>query len=603
MNAGKFAPLLGHFAKNWSTNAPDMVVSITDNELDVKEGHPLYGELVSLCKGCSTSLPFFAKDNRVVWCTIAPETDSLRQSVASLYSWVIPSFGGEEEGDGYVQPMNGKGALASAIILVSPSGYYRWSCPRDEMPNICDKLRLRHSLEAVRPARTRPPRPSLYEMRARFATALLIGDRIGAEEIIQLLDTSQLETAINTQFMRIRLWHHFREIGRIREHPDLPHLLAQPIPPRVREWINDAIGLPVEPGATADVPPPPAASPPRALDVLDETQRLLPHPVQTWLDWFILLESGNRDAAQSFLREQTNDGSLDFSANFIETISNCLDNLVIDDTVRIRERALILQGVSEILEAYVREPAFPRAALGGLYLSFLRLWCVLHAGNTAGQEHGHVLLELSSALLQLNENTEEVCQTLESWWQAKPSPSQLYFALDAIELLERELPGTEAPADLWLAAADVIIRASETLPVSDRALWRRIGKRLGFDEATILQYLPPELHEDKEEDPLASGRLNHVAIVCLRKQQAEQAAAEIHARSGAKVTVVLAMGAGAETSMACTADVVLFVWMASTHAVFRAFDDYDRLRFCYVQGTGSSSIVQTLERWTMMNAY
>jgi hypothetical protein len=39
--------------------------------------------------------------------------------------------------------------------------------------------------------------------------------------------------------------------------------------------------------------------------------------------------------------------------------------------------------------------------------------------------------------------------------------------------------------------------------------------------------------------------------------------------------------------------------LASTHALFRAFDGYDRQKFCYVQGTGASSIVRTLERWVV----
>ena len=60
--------------------------------------------------------------------------------------------------------------------------------------------------------------------------------------------------------------------------------------------------------------------------------------------------------------------------------------------------------------------------------------------------------------------------------------------------------------------------------------------------------------------------------------------------------------AGAETALACTVDVVLFVWMTSTHAVFRAFDGFDKKQFCYVQGTGASSIVRTLDRW-LLNYY
>jgi len=102
-----------------------------------------------------------------------------------------------------------------------------------------------------------------------------------------------------------------------------------------------------------------------------------------------------------------------------------------------------------------------------------------------------------------------------------------------------------------------------------------------------------------EADPLAAINLNYVAIVCLREEQAEKAAKVIRERSGAQVDVITATTAGAETTHACHADVVIFVWMASTHAVFRAFDGFDRTRFCYVQGTGSSSIVRALERWTL----
>lgn len=34
------------------------------------------------------------------------------------------------------------------------------------------------------------------------------------------------------------------------------------------------------------------------------------------------------------------------------------------------------------------------------------------------------------------------------------------------------------------------------------------------------------------------------------------------------------------------ADIVLSIWKASTDAVFRAFDGYERKRVCYVQGPG-----------------
>lgn len=601
MNAGPFSALIGQLGQNWRTNAPEFAVSITEQELEVEESHPLYGALVSLCSGRSASLPFFAKDNEVVWCTIAPDSDSLREAVSSLHAWVLPSFGGERSGDGYVQPATATGVLASAIISVSPSGYYKWRCPRNLLNRVCDKLRLRHGLEAVRPARTRPQRPSLYELRARFAATLLVGDRDSAEEIVQLLDSLQLETAINTQFIRIRMWHRFGELDRIRNHPDLPHLLAQPLPPRVRGWIDEACGatsvpVPAAPGLLVPAPVPSAPPP-------VEPPAPTPPTINTWIDWFDAVKAGRKEAAEAFLADPQPGDAGDFASSRVEALCNCLDDLVLDDALRLRERGLILGAVAELLERYVREAGFPRSNLAAFYLSLFRLWCLLHKGNSAGQEHGHVLLELASALRQLNQSPAEVCQTLEDWWKAKPAPSQLYFALDAIELLERELPDPKPAVNLWIEAADVIKRAADALPTADRDLWRRVGVRLGFDEETISQYLPPEPPEENPVDPIAAAGLQHVAIVCLREQQAKQAADEIHERSGARVTVVTDTTAGAQTAHACSADVVLFVWLASTHAVFRAFDNYDRRALCYVQGTGASSIVRSLERWTVSRSF
>lgn len=585
MNTGPFTSMLGRFGENWRANAPNLAISITGHELDLEQDHPLYGVLVSLCSGRSASLPFFVSNNEVVWCTLAPDSDSLRHAVASLNAWVLPSFGGERPGDGYIQPATATGALGSAIISVSPSGYYRWRCPRGALSQVCDKLRLRHSLEELRPARIRPPRPSLYELRARFAAALLVGDRVGAEEIIQLLDSLQLETAVNTQFMRIRLWHHFREHERIRAHPDLQSLLAQPLPTRVRAWIDEALGVEVAPPALTQATP--EAGPPTTAP-------------STWVDWFNCVKEGNKAAAEIFLQEHSEITTLDMSPSTIEPLVGNLEDLYVDDALRERERGSILQGVAELLEEFVREPGFPRASMGNFYLAVLRLWCALHAGTSIGQEHSHVLLELASAVLQLNLEPEEVLEMLEHWWEVRRTPSQLPYALDAIELLERELPQTEAISNLWLAAADVILRSPDSLAPSDRMLWRDVGARLGFDERTLAQYLPSEEAPGEVEDPLATMQLQKIAIVCLREEQAEQAAEAIRKRSAAEVTVVTATIAGAETEVARQADVVLFVWMASTHAVFRAFDGFDRKRFCYVQGTGAASIVRSLERWVLI---
>ena len=86
-----------------------------------------------------------------------------------------------------------------------------------------------------------------------------------------------------------------------------------------------------------------------------------------------------------------------------------------------------------------------------------------------------------------------------------------------------------------------------------------------------------------------------VAIVSLHERAAREAAAQIGKRTDAHIIVVTDHAAGDGTASAATADVILYVWGATKHAVYRAFDKVrDRLE--YVQGTGSASIVRALER-------
>ncbi|MCL6250825.1 hypothetical protein M3P36_07175 [Altererythrobacter sp. KTW20L] len=96
-------------------------------------------------------------------------------------------------------------------------------------------------------------------------------------------------------------------------------------------------------------------------------------------------------------------------------------------------------------------------------------------------------------------------------------------------------------------------------------------------------------------DPLLSSGFNKIAIVSLHERAAREAAAQIEKLTLANVIVVTDHAAGEGTASAASADVILFVWGATKHAAYRAFDKVrDRLE--YVQGTGSASIVRALER-------
>lgn len=585
MKVGGAVTLLKHLNPNWAGQRPSLAVEIADGEVTNVVGHTLESELEALCSGAEASFPFFLPEGTIRWCTVAPTAELLRGAISDLQSWVLPSFGWEGPGDGFILPHNAQGALATEILRLSPHGYFRWQSRTNQFRTIAMKLGHRRQLESARPPRSRPVRPSLYELRSAFSTALLLGDRSAASRAIDDIDLYQLDSAANTQFMRIRMWHHFHEFDRIVNHPDLARLRTQLLPASVSEWIREALeaGQPA-PTPPAEVVPKPLPTPPSEL------------ARENWDDWFSRVTAGDDESIQDFLRERQRKSPDTVSPTELQHLVARLEELYLDEELLRRRRELLSQGLVEFLQDFVREPNFPRVDFGDLYVAVLRVWGALHAGTGARGQESHVLLELASAALQLNRAPAEVLAVIVQWWAARKVPAQLPFLLDAIELLAREHPDQQAPANLWIEAAELVRREPERLTPSDKNLWRRVGLRIGMDESTIAEYLPQD-EAVVTQDILKTVGLEKVAIVCMRERQAADAAAAIAERSGAKVSVVSSKQAGEDTSRALKCDVVLFVWMATTHAVFRAFDGLDRRKFCYVQGTGAASIVVALERW------
>jgi hypothetical protein len=207
-----------------------------------------------------------------------------------------------------------------------------------------------------------------------------------------------------------------------------------------------------------------------------------------------------------------------------------------------------------------------------------------------------VLLELAAAALQFGRCDEaEVIALLRGRWEARPVKALLPFLLGAVELLDRM--GSEGQCEnFWILAGDLVRSDPDFFSPGERLLWRQVGARIGYDAGTLDEYVPiPE--EAASVDPIRQTALKRVAIVSLRERQAQEAAALLRERTDAKIVVVSETHPGTDTRSALAADVVLFVWSATTHAVLRAFDALDKKRFAYVQGTGATSIVLALEKW------
>jgi hypothetical protein len=188
-------------------------------------------------------------------------------------------------------------------------------------------------------------------------------------------------------------------------------------------------------------------------------------------------------------------------------------------------------------------------------------------------------------------------------WRRRPIVPRLDWLTAALDALADVHPHPNRLIDLFADGLALAERKSLRMSRTKLSMWRRIGAALELPSADVERLLSPLVEDRASEapDPLASAGLRRIAIVSLREASATSAAEELEARTGATVSVVTSLVADDQTRQATGADLILYVWAASTHAAYRAFDRW-RSKLEYVQGTGASSIVLAAERWAARHA-
>ena len=322
---------------------------------------------------------------------------------------------------------------------------------------------------------------------------------------------------------------------------------------------------------------------------------------QTWGQFVERLRVNDWDGADHFLSLEERPSLDGLKLNEISQVLESLEELFTDPKIDQDQtgRQIMLGSLPVIIKDFLNDAEFPRSSLTGIYRQLFQLWAQ-HRRGGASQQDANLLLALAEAVLQLDSTSEkEVTENIRGWWEARRVRAMLPFLLSALDLLSELTSGRGVCENLWIDGAEFIRIDPQALSPGEGILWRNVGSRIGLDTTTIEEFLG--LHAEADVgavDVLAQVKLKNVAIVSLREEPARIAAEIIRQRTGAQVVVVTETHAGTATANAKTADVVLFVWASTTHAVYRAFDNV-REKLAYVEGKGAVSIVLTLERWAM----
>lgn len=655
---------------------------------EVSLKHPLTGEIAELRAERWGSLPYFSH-SRIHWITMAPTADGLRTAISALRAWVLPSYGWEHPQGSILPPANANPSLAALLQEISPAGYFRWLSLAPKQAQVIKKLGEMRSVEQHRPPYADARELSLFELRQEFHLALATGDRDSAQQVISQIDKRQLDTAVNTQFMRIRMHDHFREFVSIVEFQRLDDLLQMRMPHAIRnavatafywrflstadskdqaEWVYDSAVHPRlggllcscrrEDGPEVDAllkhharhAVSPSVEPSLAEQLADALRRndwraiqrvgsailrsatqtiginqeqlrnllanslthypsedirelLVPTvpetalPVENWPQFVAALRKELWRQCQIFLdspeRPQLRSSDVQQTEEFVLAVTE-----LFTEAYPSIGQAFVPRALSAIAEDAIADPDFPVQGLAMAYEILFQVWAAQFRGSQKIQ-HRAVLLSLGQVLLEDDAKHELLIHdAIRSWWQARRTHAMLPFLIEGLELLAGSSSRRTDVQSLWYDATEVIGASGTELPRGEIEGWRAIALRAGLDEKDVETYLPrPEVPEEPE-DPLQGSGLKRIAVVSLHERQARTAADIIRTRTGAEVVVDNERTPGEQTELAKRSDLILFVWAAAKHAVFRAFDSV-REKVVYIQGSGAASIIRGLERWAV----
>lgn len=310
-----------------------------------------------------------------------------------------------------------------------------------------------------------------------------------------------------------------------------------------------------------------------------------------------LVRQGSLGALESHLSELDMRVSVD--AELLNSVPDVLMDLISDPSIEVStaSRNALQEVLTALVDVIFSLPGFPSNKHLDLYLSVAEA-LVYVRGGSASEEDAHLLHGLLAAIANLSAESVESCtKLLRAWWQLRPVLPRLDWLLSVLDSLAPLHPHPAEMVDLWVDAVGLAHRKQLILSSTQFRLWKRVSSLLELDAKDIakdLDGLRP-LVQESQSDALANAPWQKIAIVSLQESAAREAAREIQLRTKADVVIVTSLVQDGLTKTAKSADVILFVWAACSHAVYRAFDDC-RERVVYVQGTGSSSIVSAAEQ-------
>jgi hypothetical protein len=184
----------------------------------------------------STVLPYLGKKHDQ-WLLVGQDRRNIEETVARIASFIIPSYAEFRDNKGFAQLLPfepHKNKIHHLGAQLYDIGYYKWESPTIYRQIILDRLGLWLKLEAAEPTLELPPQYTYRDLHQLFTEALTSQKWAAAENVLFEMQSLNLATAENLQFLRIQWLAEQQMWQEIWDYPDFETLARLRMPRAVR---------------------------------------------------------------------------------------------------------------------------------------------------------------------------------------------------------------------------------------------------------------------------------------------------------------------------------------------------------------------------------
>ena len=236
MNASieiKISFLTKHFGNIYQNSKHNILFS---NEGKLHDTHMFAQQVNAFLEGYAITLPYPMNNGKYAWLSFAENPNDFKKQIVDIRSWIIPNYGWEDK-NSLVTKSEKTGSFQDDVFQFSPHGYYRWFSKMSDGLTILEKLNKAQYLNSKVPQRSSSIKLGIVALRREFSISLANSSFENAASVINEIDKRQLDTAANSNALRIQLLYATQDYRGIVEFPNLENLIAVRPPRKVKEAI------------------------------------------------------------------------------------------------------------------------------------------------------------------------------------------------------------------------------------------------------------------------------------------------------------------------------------------------------------------------------